>query len=278
MSRTPGTCMTMGSARRWPASWRRWAWRCPSMQRPPPSMHNVADSARERPIDRSNGPQRRALSKILTRSAFENAIRLLSAIAVPPTRVIHLLAFARPARDPARAGRVRSAVAEVPCWWICSLGKIPDEDLHYAWPPAVLKSCRPCSTTAPTRLGQPLGPASQRPNVTIAMSSGTRRACEQGVGYLVLKGNLCPNGAVVKRARQSVAVFSSWPRRCVRVDRRLADTNRRSRARRDRGTRYWCERLRAQGVSGNAEVGNMPLPRKLLSAGCETCCAFPMHA
>jgi len=87
------------------------------------------------------------LSKILTRSAFENAIRLLSAIGGSTNAVIHLLAFAGRLGIPLELAGSIGCRRKCRCWWICSPRKIPDGDLHYRGGlPAVLKSCRPCST------------------------------------------------------------------------------------------------------------------------------------
>ncbi len=81
------------------------------------------------------------LSNILTRKAFENAIRVMGAIGGSTNTVLHLLAIAGPARRTARAGGFRpadrrySAVGRS-----AALGAFLMEDLHYAGGlPAVMK-------------------------------------------------------------------------------------------------------------------------------------------
>src|SRR5712664_1170200 len=95
MSRTPGTCMTMGSASTMACMMEAMGVALPYNATAP------AVDARRRRIAHESGRlivqmarDDLRLSKILTRSAFENAIRLLSAIGGSTNAVIHLLAFA----------------------------------------------------------------------------------------------------------------------------------------------------------------------------------------
>ena len=81
MHRSHGHCMTMGTAARWPAWSRRWASACRATP-PIPAVDGrrnvLARMAGRRIVDMVHEDLK--LSKILTREAFENAIRTLAAI------------------------------------------------------------------------------------------------------------------------------------------------------------------------------------------------------
>src|SRR5215468_6605982 len=95
MSRTPGTCMTMGSASTMAALMESMGLALPFNATTP------AVDAQRRRIAHESGRlivqmarKDLRLSKILTRQAFENAIRVMSAIGGSTNAVLHLLAFA----------------------------------------------------------------------------------------------------------------------------------------------------------------------------------------
>ncbi len=122
MSRTPGTCMTMGSASTMASLVEAMGIALPYNATAP------AVDARRRRIAHESGRLivRMArddlrLSKLLTRVAFENAMRVLAAIGGSTNAVLHLLALAGRAGRAADAGRLRSAVGRAcRCWSICS--------------------------------------------------------------------------------------------------------------------------------------------------------------
>ena len=100
------------------------------------------------------------LSKILTRNAFENAIRVLSAIGGSTNAVIHLLAFAGRLGIPLELAEFDRLSADVPLLVdLQPSGRFLMEDLHYAGGlPAVMKELAPLlDLTAPTVRGEPLG-------------------------------------------------------------------------------------------------------------------------
>ena len=96
MSRSAGTCIRDGhgvdDGDRWS---RRWAWRCRTTPRFPPSTR-AATRWRTWPAAASSrwSSEDVRLSKILTREAFENAIRVNGAVGGSTNAVIHLLAMA----------------------------------------------------------------------------------------------------------------------------------------------------------------------------------------
>src|SRR4029077_7281553 len=85
------------------------------------------------------------LSKILTRNAFENAIRTLAALGGSTNAVLHLLAIAGRLGVPLELADFDRLTAEVPLLVdLQPSGRYLMEDLHYAGGlPAVLKELAP---------------------------------------------------------------------------------------------------------------------------------------
>ena len=98
-----------------------------------------------------------------------------------------------------------------------------------------------------------------------ALDAPLRRAA----GIAVLRGNLAPDGAVIKPAAATPALLRApRPRRRLRQHRGLARPHRRSRPRHRRGQRAGAARLRARGATRACpRSANMPLPQKLLRQG-----------
>src|SRR5262249_46400916 len=87
-------------------------------------------------------------------------------------------------------------------------------------------------------------------------------------GIWVLQGNLCPNGAVVKPSAASNSLFRHRGRAVVfesieDLRARIDDPNLEV----DAGSVLVLKGCGPKGYPGMPEVGNMPLPRKLLERG-----------
>ena len=94
MARSAGHCMTMGTASTM-ASWpRRSACSCRAQRPGRPWTRAVRDSPGGRAADRGLVEEDLRPSAIMTREAFENAIRVNAAIGGSTNAVIHLLAIA----------------------------------------------------------------------------------------------------------------------------------------------------------------------------------------
>jgi dihydroxy-acid dehydratase len=273
MSRTPGTCMTMGSA-----STMACLMEAMGMALPFNATAPAVDAQRRRIAHESGrlivkmARDDVRLSKILTRSAFENAIRLLSAIGGSTNAVIHLLAFAGRLGIPLELADFDRLSAAVPLLVdLQPSGRFLMEDLHYAGGlPAVLKELAPLlDLSAPTIWGEPLGASFAAAECynrevirTIAEPANTVS------GIWVLKGNLCPNGAVVKPSAASPSLFAHRGRAVVFES--IEDLRARID---DPGLNVTEESVLVlkgcgpKGYPGMPEVGNMPLPRKLLERG-----------
>jgi dihydroxy-acid dehydratase len=144
------------------------------------------------------------LSKILTRAAFENAIRVNAAIGGSTNAVIHLIAIARrigvelALEDWDKFGRgVHTLVNLMPNGKylmedFCYAGRAPGGDPR-AGRAGVAQQGRPHGER-PVALGKQQGRAQRQPGRDHAV----REAVQEGHGIAVLRGNLCPDGAIIK--------------------------------------------------------------------------------
>jgi dihydroxy-acid dehydratase len=273
MSRTPGTCMTMGSASTMACLMEAMGVALPFNGTAPAvdaQRRRIAHESGRLIVQMARNDVR--LSKILTRRAFENAIRLLSAIGGSTNAVIHLLAFAGRLGIPLELAEFDRLSAQVPLLVdLQPSGRFLMEDLHYAGGlPAVLKEIAPLlDLDAPTVWGDPIGAsfaAAECYNREVIRTLAEPANTVSGIW--VLKGNLCPNGAVVKPSAASPSLFSHRGRAVVfesiedlrtRIDDPALDVTENS--------VLVLKGCGPKGYPGMPEVGNMPLPRKLLERG-----------
>jgi dihydroxy-acid dehydratase len=212
------------------------------------------------------------MSKILTRTAFENAIRANAAIGGSTNAVIHLLALAGrlcvplPREDWDRIG------SNLPC--LVNLkpsGQYLMEDFYYAGGlPAVLREIAPhLDLGAMTVNGRTLGEnIADAPCWNRDVIRPLAEPFKAGAGIAVLHGNLAPDGAVIKpsaastqllRHRGRAVVFESIEDLKARIDDEALDI--------DETCVMVLKNCGPRGYPGMAEVGNMPLPPKLLRRG-----------
>jgi dihydroxy-acid dehydratase len=273
MSRTPGTCMTMGSASTMACLMDTMGIALPFNSTAP------AVDARRRRIAHESGRlivhmarDDLRLSTILTRDAFENAIRVMGAIGGSTNAVLHLLALARRLGVPLELEEFDRLTADIPL--LVNLqpsGRFLMEDLHYAGGlPAVLKELIPLlHADAPTVWGQTLGESVSAAECFNREVIHTLAEPVTAVaGIWVMKGNLCPNGAVMKPSAASQSLFSHRGRAVVfesieDLRSRIDDPNLQV----DASSVLVLKGCGPKGYPGMPEVGNMPLPRKLLERG-----------
>ncbi|MGH6932711.1 MAG: L-arabinonate dehydratase [Dongiaceae bacterium] len=212
------------------------------------------------------------ISKILTRQAFENAIKINGAIGGSTNAVIHLLAI---------AGRIGVELSlddwdllgrDVPCLVnLMPSGQFLMEDFYYAGGlPVVMRE---------------LGDLLHLGHVTVSGKTVAENIADsecfnrdvitpmaqpfkpQG-GIAVLRGNLAPNGAIIKPSAATPELMSHRGRAVVfdsiedfkrRVDDPALDI--------DETCVMVLKNCGPKGYPGIAEVGNMPLPRKILTKG-----------
>ena len=273
MSRTPGTCMTMGTASTMASLMEAMGIALPFNATAP-----AVDARRRRNAHESGrlivqmARDDLRLSKILTLDAFENAIRVLGAIGGSTNAVVHLLAIAGRLGVPLSLAEFDRLTVDIPL--LVNLqpsGRFLMEDLHYAGGlPAVMKELASLlHTDAPTVSGLTMGE-------TIAAAECFNREVIRTLadpvnpvaGIWVMHGNLCPNGAVMKPSAASEALFHHRGRAVVfesieDLRARIDDPNLEV----DASSVLVLKGCGPKGYPGMPEVGNMPLPRKLLEQG-----------
>jgi len=212
------------------------------------------------------------LSKILTRTAFENAIRVNAAIGGSTNAVIHLLAIAGRIGVPLTLEDWDKLGSALPC--LVNLqpsGKYLMEDFYYAGGlPAVMKEISPLlDLGARTANGRTLGEnIADAPCWNRDVIRSVAEPFKAAAGIAVLKGNLAPDGAVIKpsaasphllKHRGRAVVFESIEDFHARIDDEQLDI--------DENSVMVLKGCGPKGYPGMAEVGNMPLPPKLLRRG-----------
>src|SRR6476619_4976337 len=214
------------------------------------------------------------LSKILTRNAFENAIRVNAGIGGSTNAVVHLIAIARRMgvdlglEDWDRLGRgVHCLVDLMPS------GRFLMEDFFEAGGlPVVIRELSRqglLHDDAPTVNGKTLAENNRdaqcfRPDVVRGFDAPFKR----DAGIAVLRGNLAPDGAIIKPSAASphlmqhtgpAIVFESIEDLHARINDDTLDI--------DEHSVMVLKYCGPKGYPGMAEVGNMPLPPKLLKRG-----------
>jgi dihydroxy-acid dehydratase len=211
-------------------------------------------------------------SDILTREAFENAIKVNAAIGGSTNFVIHLLAIAGRVGVKLSLKDMDTHSANIPL--IANLqpsGKYFMEDLYYAGGlPAVIKALLP-------RLHQDcitVNGKSIKTNYETSecfdeeVISSIEKPFNDVSGIVVLQGNLCKNGAVIKPSAASrhlmkhtgkAVVFENIDDYKARIDDPDLEV--------DENSILVLKNVGLKGYPGMPEVGNMGLPPKLLDKG-----------
>jgi dihydroxy-acid dehydratase len=273
MSRSHGTCMTMGTAS-------TMACLIESMGLSLPYNGTIpAVDAHRKALAHESG--RRIVqmvhndetpSRFLTRKAFENAIVTTAAIGGSTNSVVHLLAMAGRMGVPLSLDDWAAIGADVPLLVdLMPSGRFLMEEFHYAGGlPAVLKALSErihldVPTVSGVSLGEQIASAvSFSPEVIRT----TERPVQERAGIAVLRGNICPNGAIIKPSAASASllkhtgqavVFSSIEELKARIDDPALSV--------DKDSVLVLKGCGPKGYPGMPEVGNMPLPQKLLKEG-----------
>ncbi len=214
------------------------------------------------------------MSRILTRVAFENAIRANAAIGGSTNAVIHLIALAGRIGVPLALDDFEHFGANLPC--LVNLqpsGQFLMEDFFYAGGlPAVLRELGEAGALhrdALTVNGKSIWDnVSNAPCWNREVIHGFAEPFKADAGIAVLRGNLAPDGAVIKRSAASpqllqhrgrAVVFDSIENFHSRINDESLDI--------DEKSVMVLQNCGPCGFPGMAEVGNMPLPPKLLRRG-----------
>jgi L-arabonate dehydrase len=275
MSRSAGVCMTMGTASTMASLVEALGVGLP-MNAAIPAVdsrrYELAQRAGRHIVDLVNRDVR--LSHILTREAFENAIRVCGAIGGSTNAVVHLLAIAGRMGVPLtlddwdRLGRDIPTIVN-----LMPSGEYLMEDFYYAGGlPVVMKRLLDAGLlhgNAMTVNGQTIAA-----NVADAECFNDKvifplsePLVEQG-GLAILRGNLAPSGAVIKPSAASAALLKHTGRAVVfenieHYKTRIMEPDLDI----DANCVMVLKNCGPKGYPGMAEVGNMGLPPKLLKQG-----------
>jgi L-arabonate dehydrase len=212
------------------------------------------------------------LSKIVTRQAMENAIKINAAIGGSTNLVVHMLAIAGRLGIDLTLEDFDRLASDLPC--ILNLqpsGKYLMEDFCYAGGiPAVMKEManhlhKDLITATGKTVWENIEDA-ENFNTDVIMSQ--EKPFMDKAGICVLRGNLAPKGAVIKPSAATAALLVHTGRAVVfeniedfhkRIDDEALDI--------DETCVMVLKNCGPKGYPGMAEVGNMPLPPKILRKG-----------
>jgi L-arabonate dehydrase len=275
MHRSHGHCMTMGTASTMASMVESLGIGMPGNAAYPAvdARRNVlARMAGRRIVDMVK--ENLVMSKILTRHAFENAIRTNAAIGGSTNAVIHLIALAGrlgvklDLDDWDRLGRgVHTLVNLMPN------GKYLMEDFCYAGGlPAVLRELGEhglLHKNALTVNGKTIWDNNKDAECfNRDVITAFDKPFKKNTGIAVLRGNLCPDGAIIKPSAATPKLMKHKGRAVVFKD--IADFHARiddPKLDIDEHCVMVLQNCGPKGYPGMAEVGNMPLPPKILRKG-----------
>lgn len=274
-SRSAGSCMTMGTASTMASMVEALGIGMPDNAAIPAVDSRrlvLAQMAGRRIVDLVKADTK--IADILTKDAFENAIRVNGAIGGSTNAVLHLIAVARrlgvdlSLDDWDRLGRGVPTIVD-----LMPSGRFLMEDFYYAGGlSAVMASLddagllhRDALTVNGRTLGENILNA---PNYNADVIRSLDNPLTPEGGIAVLRGNLAPDGAVIKPSaatpelmqhRGKAVVFESIEHFHQRIDDPDLDI--------DATSVMVLKNCGPRGYPGMAEVGNMPLPAKLLKQG-----------
>ena len=273
MTRSTGSCNTMGTASTM-ASLMEALGVCLPFNGSTPAVdagrRRIAHLSGRRIVELVHEDQK--LSFFLTREAFLNAVKVHAAIGGSTNAVIHLLALANRVGVEFSLKDFDSSIHELPLLTdLQPSGRFLMEEFHYAGGvPGVLNRIQShLDADAITVSGQTIGEIAKSGEV---FDDAVIRPLDNPVtaesGIWVVTGNLCPDGAVIKpnaaspellRHRGNAIVFESIEDFRARIDDDDLDI--------DENAILILKGCGPRGYPGMPEVGNMPLPKRLLAKG-----------
>ena len=274
-SRSAGSCMTMGTASTMASMVEALGIGMPDNAAIPAVDARrgvLSHMAGRRIVDLVNDDV--TISQILTKEAFENAIRVNGAIGGSTNAVLHLIAIARRIGvelnldDWDRLGRAVPTIVD-----LMPSGRFLMEDFYYAGGlstvMAALDEAGLLHRDAITVSGKTVGAIIENaPNYNEEVIRPFDNPLTKEGGIAVLRGNLAPSGAVIKPSaatpelmqhRGKAVVFENIEHYYERIDDLELDI--------DASSVMVLKNCGPRGYPGMAEVGNMPLPAKLLKQG-----------
>lgn len=273
MSRSAGHCMTMGTASSMATMVETLGLTLPGASAIP------AVDSRKKVMAHLSGnrivemvKEEMKLSRILTRNAFENAIKVNSAVGGSTNLIVHLIAI---------AGRIGVELcledfdtlgSDMPLLLnLMPSGKYLMEDYYYAGGlPVILNELKDClHSDALTVNGKTIGENCKgAPCYNREVIATLEKPFKEKAGIAVLKGNLCENGAVIKPSAATGAllhhkgkavVFENIEDYHARIDDPELEI--------DETCIMVLKGAGPVGYPGMPEVGNLDLPEKLIRKG-----------
>ena len=275
MSRSNGHCMTMGTASTMACMTEALGLTLPGGAAIPAvdsRRAHVAEAAGRQIVELVERGIRP--SDILTREAFENAIRALHAISGSTNAILHLIAYAGRLGVDLPLSLFDELCGTTP--WLVNLKPAGDhlmEDFYYAGGlPAVLEEIRDLlHLDALTVMGRTVGESLDSVPTEIVDEGVIRprsNPLNEGGSLAVLRGNLCPDGAVMKISATDprllghegrAIVFEGIHDLAARVDDPDLDV--------DADSVMVLRNAGPVGGPGMPEWGHLPIPAKLLKQG-----------
>ena len=273
IARSPGTCMTMGTASTMTSVAEVLGFSLPGASSIPavdsnhPRMANFSGRRIVEMVWEDLKPR-----DILNASSFDNAIIAVLALAGSTNAVIHILALAGRAGIKLALDRFDQLSAKTPVLAnIRPSGKYLMEDFYYAGGlSALLKALAPeLDLSARTVTGKTLG---ENISGSEIYNKDVIRTLDNPVygsaGLAILRGNLAPNGAVIKSAAAEprllkhsgpAIVFDSYDEMNARIDDPALNV--------DADSVLVLRNAGPKGAPGMPEWGQLPIPQQLLAAG-----------
>ncbi len=273
IARSWGTCMTMGTASTMTSAVEALGLALPgssSIPAPDSNHARMATACGRRIVNLVWEDQRP--SQLLTAASFDNAVRVAMALGGSTNSIVHLIAMARRAGVGLDLDRFDLLSRQTPL--IANIrpsGKYLMEDFHYAGGlRALMARLGPlldleCRTVAGMTLGEGIAGARVLNDEVILPLD---RALKAEGGVAVLRGNLAPDGAVIKHSAADprllrhtgpAVVFDDYNDMAARIDDDALPV-----------TADSVLVLRSAGpigAPGMPEWGMLPLPKKLLRQG-----------
>ena len=273
IARSPGHCMTMGTASTMTSVAETLGFSLPGAASipAPDSRHAQLASQSGRRIVEMIWEDLKP-SDIITPAAFDNAIRVALALSGSTNSIVHIVALARRAGIDLTLDRFDELARDTPI--LANLrpaGHYLMEDFYYAGGlPALLNNLRDLlDLQQKTITGKTLGENIEGAKVFNEDVIRTREnPLATSDGIAVLRGNIAPNGAVIKppaaephllKHTGKAVVFESYADMAARIDAPGLDI--------DEHSIIVLKNAGPQGAPGMPEWGQLPIPQKLLARG-----------
>jgi dihydroxy-acid dehydratase len=270
IARSPGHCMTMGTASTMTAAVEALGLSLPGSSSIPAadSGHARMAAACGRAIVDLVRSDRRP-SRLLTSPSFDNAVKVVLALGGSTNAVIHLVAMARRAGIALSLARFDALSRSVPVLAnVRPSGEYLMEDFFEAGGlPALMSVLRDSLDGSAATVAGPLrdqldGAEVFRPDVI----RGLDDPLSQSGGLAILEGSLAPDGAVIKHSAASASLLRHRGRAVVFTDH--ADmTARIDRVHADESSVLVLQNAGPLGGPGMPEWGMLPIPKRLLARG-----------